>query len=118
MIINPMTIYLIGIIDGIKHFMFLLTVLTVVLMIITLVTACSYSDDNNLKGLEKYKKFFIKLSICFVMLMAANVLTPNKNTMIAMVSTQYITTENIKLGKDVVIDTIKEVITIINKEEK
>lgn len=118
MIIDPMIIYLIGIIDGLKDFMFFLAVAIIILMFIVALIACSCSDENDTKGLEKCKKFFIKLLIFLVLTIALNVLTPNKNTMIAMVSTQYITTENIKLGKDVVVDAIKEIVEVINKEEK
>lgn len=118
MIINPIIIYLIGIVDGIKDLMFFLTVAIIILMLVTGIIACAYSDENNFKGLEKCKKTFIKLSVFLVLTIALNTFIPNKNTMIAMVSTKYITTENIKLGKDVVVDTIKEIVEVINKEEK
>lgn len=87
-------------------------------MICCMFLGLAASDEDDEKMVEKCKRYFKKCFIWLVITIAINTIVPNKNTMIAIVSTKYITTENIKLGKDVVIDTIKEIVEVINEEEK
>lgn len=113
MIINPIIIYLIGIVDGFKSFLFFLAFVIIVAMLF-----CIFLEAESDEDVEKLKRYLKKCFVWLIITIAINTIVPNKNTMIAMISTKYITVDNIKLGKDVVIDTIKEIVEVINKEEK
>lgn len=117
MIISPIIIYLIGIVDGFKGFLFFLACLAAIIMLICVLLGAAAHEDSDNKLVERCRKLFRNSLASFIVIIALNTLIPNKNTMIAIISTKYITAENIKLGKDAVIDTVKEIVKVINKEE-
>lgn len=109
-IISPMFIYLLSVIDNFKGILFciglfgsgILGMLIFFMMI----------DDNEIP--KKIKTYFVASIICGLF----NMFIPSKETLMVMYASKYITVDNIKLGKEAVVDTVKEIVDIINKEEE
>lgn len=109
-IISPTLIYLLSIVNSVKGILFCVGlfgtgILGMLVLFFTL-------DDEEVPN--KIKTCFVASIICGLF----NMFIPSKETLIAMYASKYVTANNIKLGKEVVIDTVKEIIDIINKEDK
>ena len=109
-IISPAFIYLLSIIDGIKGLLFVTSLVCTgvcsALILIRLVEE---------KAIYKFTKTGFIIGIISLILL---IFVPDRDTLIAMYTAKYITVNNIKSGKEIVIDTIKEVVDAINKEER
>lgn len=106
-IVSPMFIYILGIINSVK---FSIILFAVVSFVISIAYASWELDDS--KPIPKLSKMLFVASILGFTVFS---FTPNKETLIAMYTAKYITVENVKLGKEVVIDTVKEIIDAVNK---
>lgn len=109
-IISPMFIYLLSIIGNLETLFTIMYGLSIVCFIFLFTT--EYDDRR------RWIKHVRCNTICFILFILLSILTPTKETLIAMYASKYITVNNIKLGKEAVIDTVKEIVEVINKEEK
>lgn len=107
-IISPMFIYVLGIINNVRF----LIILSAVVSFVISIAYASWVIDNG-KPIPKLSKILFVVSMVGFTVFS---FTPNKETLIAMYTTKYITVENVKLGKEVVVDTVKEIIEVINKK--
>lgn len=110
-IISPMFIYLLSIVGNLEMLFIIMYWLSVVYFIILFMTRYDYDDRQWVKHM-RYN------TICFILFVMLSIFIPTKETLIAMYASKYITVNNIKLGKEVMTDTVKEIISIINKEDK
>lgn len=110
-IISPMFIYLLSIVGNLEMLFTIMYWLSVVYFIILFMTKHDYDDHQWVKHM-RYN------TICFILFVMLSIFIPTKETLIAMYVSKYITVNNIKLGKEIMTDTVKEIISIINKEDK
>lgn len=106
-IISPMFIYILGVINSVK---FLIIMFTVISFFIS--TTYAICEVDNGRPIPKLSKILFVVSMIGLTVFS---FTPNKETLIAMYTTKYVTVENVKLGKEVVIDIVKEIVDVINK---
>lgn len=109
-IISPMFIYLIGVINNLK---LLFLIFGIASLIISGAGACTEFEEKGF--IPKWCKILFVTGLLNCTLVA---IIPNRDTLIAMYTTKYITVENVKLGKEVVIDTVKEIVDAINRKER
>lgn len=119
-IINPWFIYLLSIVDSIKTLLgFLILISLCVSVFLSVFSICEkasgYNGDDAVEVYFKYAKIFVISCIVSTIL---QIFIPNRNALITIYATKYITVDNIKTGKTIVVDTIKEIVDAINKEEK
>lgn len=114
---SPLFIYLLGIIDSIKVVLVLAIIASILVCVFTFVFGMSGYEygDREVKVYFKYAKISLMIFIISGLL---QILTPNRNTLIAMYATKYITVDNIKMSKEVMIETIEEVMNIIKDKEE
>lgn len=114
-IISPVFIYLLSIVDNISIIFKIGIGFSICAMVFFLLLLIEIrSDEDWIKWKKCMRNIIIGLITCSVIV----IFIPNKETLIAMYATKYITVNNIKSGKEIVIDTIKEVVDAINKGEK
>lgn len=109
-IISPAFIYLLSIIGSIKALLFIVVIVGA--FTCAVVIAWCLDDGKKIPRCAKCG------TVAIIIALLLNIFMPDRNTLIAMYATKYITVNNIKSGKEIVIDTIKEVVDAINKEEK
>lgn len=115
-IINPLFIYLLSIIETLKGAMSAFIFIGTVVCILTGLILFAEHSNSEMKSMYT---IFKRTTITTTILAALYIFIPDKNTLIAMYATKYITVDNIKYGKEIVVDSIKEIVEIIkNKEEK
>lgn len=116
-IISPVFIYLLGLIDRLDDIfalIFFIVIIWVILVGIFSEDFCETYEESKILTYKTIKRAGLILTIIITLAF----FIPDRNTLIAMYATKYITVNNIKSGKEIVIDTIKEVVDAINKEEK
>lgn len=105
MIINPMWIYLLQVVDGIKIFLFILSIILFFALVFSIINLAVELDFD-----EERAKFFKKTSfvigITFLIVSILNIVIPSKETLIGMMIARNVTIESIKSGKDAVKDSI------------
>lgn len=115
-IINPLFIYLLSIIETLKGTMSAFIFIGIVVCILTGLILFAEHGNSEVKSLHT---IFKRTTIATTILAVLYIFIPDKNTLIAMYATKYITVDNIKYGKEIVVDSIKEIVEIVkNKEEK
>lgn len=89
---------------------------------------CTRYIEEQLESIEEYqksikdysaekmslKRWLIAIGIVEVIIVLALIFLPSKETMIEMFVAKNITSANLQLGKDVIIDTVKEIMEAIN----
>lgn len=73
-----------------------------------------YEMDKLTKERQSDKSLLIVLAIAFVFIVLALIFIPSKETMIEIFVAKNITPTNLRLGKDAIIDLIKEIMQAIN----
>lgn len=106
-IISPIFIYVLSIVDGIKGILFCIGLFGS--GIFGMLIFFMMLDDNEIP--KKIKTYFIVSVTCALL----NLFIPSKDVLMVMYASKYVTVNNIKLGKEAVVDTIKEIVEIINK---
>lgn len=115
-IINPLFIYLLSVIETLKGTMSAFIFIGIVVCILTGIISFVEHYNDGAKEIFKILKI---AAITTTILSVLYIFIPDKNTLIAMYATKYITVDNIKYGKEIVVDSIKEIVEIIkDKEEK
>lgn len=109
-IISPMFIYILGIVNSVRLLIILFAVVSFVISIVY--ANCEVDEGKPIPKLSK--TLFVSSMIGFTIFS----FIPNRDTLISMYTSKYVTVENVKLGKEVVIDTVKEVVDIISRKEK
>lgn len=102
-IINPWVIYLIGIIDGLNTFIYLMTAFSFAGLISSAVIFVTELDE---KACEIHKKVIKIFSIVLPISILLLIFVPNKQTLVYMLVAKNITVENVKAGKDTVKETV------------
>lgn len=88
------------------------------ILVCILTGVIQFAEYNNERATTIFK-IFKRTAITTTILAVLYIFIPDKNTLIAMYATKYITIDNIKHGKEIIVDSIKEIVEIIkNKEEK
>lgn len=114
-IVSPMFIYFLSIIKEIKNLIEVLFLIFFIVCVGKGWLCLEYFDDEEAENRRKgLKKSFIIL----VILMVLKIIIPNRDNLIMMYSSKYITVNNLQIGKEVVIDTVKEIADIIRGEEE
>lgn len=115
-IINPLFIYLISIIETLRKTMFVFILIGILVCILT--SVIQFAEYNNERAKAIFK-IFKRTAITTTILAVLYIFIPDKNTLIAMYATKYIIIDNIKNGKEIIVDSIKEIADAIKyKEEK
>lgn len=119
-IINPWFIYLLSVVDSIKTLLGFLILISLCVSVFLFIFALSekvsgYSDDETVEVCFRYAKILVVICIVSTIL---QIFTPNKNTLITIYATKYITVDNIRISRDAIIGTISEVANIIKEKEK
>ena len=109
-IISPVFIYLLSIIGSIKALLFIIAIVGAFFCVLT--TAWCLDDGKSIPRCAKQG------AVVVVVALLLHIFIPDRDTLIAMYTAKYITVNNIQSGKEIVIDTIKEVVDAINKEER
>lgn len=109
-IISPIFIYMLGIVDDFKSLFIITAIICISLGGASIVMNCM--DGNNI---PRHSKLSVVIGTIALILYT---FIPNKETLMTMYASKYVTVNNIKLGKEVVVDTVKEIVDIINKEDK
>lgn len=107
-IINPIIIYIIGIIDKLYWLDVGILVLSAILAIST-GFSCAVTSKPEKEDKQLFKASTICCVVCSVLLIA----TPTKETMYAMVVANYITPDNIQLVQGSMADFVKNVIDAV-----
>lgn len=120
-IISPWLIYLLGVMDGLKETLTIISIVIGIGFVFWLIIYIIFIMDGNKDELERVKRF----SFCpyvFAVLLIITILLPSKNTLIGMIIAQQITPNNvssaIKTGKDFKNELKKDVIDIIELATK
>lgn len=115
-IINPLFIYLLSIIETLRCAISVFIFIGVAACILFGLISFEEYDNSEMKSIHT---IFKRATIATTILAVLYIFIPDKNTLIAMYATKYITVDNIKYGKEIVVDSIKEIVEIVkNKEEK
>lgn len=115
-IINPLFIYLLSTIETLRKAMF---VFILIGMAACILFGLILFEEYNNSEMKSIHTIFKRATITTTILAVLYIFIPDKNTLIAMYATKYITVDNIKYGKEIVVDSIKEIVEIVkNKEEK
>ncbi len=123
-IINPMWIYLIGVVEQLDMALDMVLCLAVILLIILFVGVCVLIEDTYGEERKKYEKAFkdlFKFVFIWFVFGIISVLIPSKTTLISMLVAKTVTVEKVVQGKEVVkgsIDYIFEKIQEVNNENK
>lgn len=111
-IINPMWIYWIHVLDGLKTLSIVLTCIAIgcaIIMGITWITV-SLSDEEE-KTVLKWLRIFLFFALGFVTIA---IFIPNKETMIEMLVARFATHSNIALGVEQVKEIVDYIIMTLN----
>lgn len=113
-IISPMFIYILGVIDSLESIFCLILIIDIIVFIFSPILADKMSDSYSDEA-PMLRRIIKLCAIVFTFIILAVTFVPSKETLIAMYTTKYVTVENVKLGKEVVIDIVKEIVDVINK---
>ena len=124
-IVSPWFIYFLGMVDSIKE-CFAGIAITAVVVLVSVGFAWLISDgDFEDKTYVKMKKWAKRLIACLCVFLLLGIITPSKNTVIAMYVADNITPNNVEKALEVGVDfkneikkDIIELIEGIQKEEK
>jgi NADH:ubiquinone oxidoreductase subunit 6 (subunit J) len=106
-IVSPWFIYWLGVLGGLEVFLLVLSVVTAILAVIYLL--CSVDDDtdkNNRHAYAKKSRGFLILLAFIALLM---VLTPSKETVIAMYASRHVTKNSLSTAAGVVSKTAEDI---------
>lgn len=106
-VINPWIFYWISVLSNIGALLLFLMFISITVFIVlgSLRLGDIYDDDDNSK-LDKWIKISIIVScICAIV----NIFIPDRNTMLAMVTAQYITIDNINVTTEYIIDLVDKI---------
>lgn len=123
-IINPMWIYLIGVVERLGIVLNFVLCSAAILLIICFVGVYVFIEDSYGEERKKYEKTFkdlLKFVFIWFVFVIISVLVPNKTTLISMLVAKTVTVEKVVQGKEVVkgsIDYIFEKIKEVNDENK
>lgn len=107
-IINPIIIYIIGIIDKLYWIDAAILILSAISSIST-----GFSCAVTSKPEKEDKQLFKASAICCVVCSVILIATPTKETMYAMVVANYITPDNIQLVQGNMVDFVKNVMSAV-----
>lgn len=111
-IINPMWIYWINVLDGLKLLSIVLTGIAIGCTILVGITWVSMSmSDEEEKSVLKWLKIFFFCALSFVIIA---IFLPSKETMIEMLVARFATHSNIALGVEQVKEIVDYIITTLN----
>ena len=101
-IINPALIYLIGTVDNLKELCFWVSLLTWVWIVAVYLNSILIEGDEE----SHPHKYLLILAVMFPLL---TILIPDKETLIAMVVSSYITPDNVIVSEQHIIDMITRI---------
>lgn len=113
-IISPIFIYILSVINRFISLLHVFIFLLVVVMILSPLIADKFSETDE-DGIVLFKKIIKICGISIIIITTALVFMPDKETMMLLYASKYVTVDNIVLGKEMVIDTIKGIMSVINK---
>lgn len=116
-IISPMFIYVLSVVDSFIGLLWGSICLLIIILIFSPFIADKCTETYE-EGAALFKKIVKRCIVGIIIISIGLVFIPNKETLMIMYASKYVTVDNIKLGKEAVIDTIKDIVEIIDKKEK
>ena len=112
-IINPMTIYLIDVLDNLDILICIILTILIIALSIGIVFYISwrvseYTPDyeNDVQANKQYTSILKKCIGITLLLLLITIAIPNKQTMYQMFVSSYITTENLEVAGDTIKDSV------------
>ena len=112
-IINPWLIYALDIVDGLKEFFIVLTIVSTVVLAIM---ACISLDDSD--RMQNCGKRMKQLAISILVLFIAMTIIPSSTTITKMVIAKNVTYERVDTAKDVVEQVYNDILDVVKQDKE
>lgn len=110
-VIDPLWIYLIGLVETLKPTLGFLSIVSIILAVVILGTSADEETDIK-KSCLKVSKILVISSIILGM---AYVFVPSKETVIQMLIAKNVTVDRVQIATDVVQNIYKDILGVISK---